>query len=184
MLKAHDSRPQSARSERSKSRRRHPGKAGPARFYYKGNRLKQLRAFVLVDMVGGRDLMLDRDTNSTPWLLDAVWQAARKLGVQDHFPDVPSPVEDDHIEFLQAGVHAVDIIDLNHYAQAGWWHTREDTLDKISARSLQIVGDVLMAALPSIEARLVKGTAPSPSKTAPKTKVKAKKIAASSGAPR
>ena len=133
--------------------------------------LKQLRAFVLIDMVGSRDVMLDRDTNSTAWLLDTIWRTASKLGLQEHFPPAPSPVEDDHLEFLEAGVPAVDIIDLNHYAQAGWWHTREDTLDKISARSLQIVGDVLMAALPAIEARLGKGLPASGAKTPPaKTK--------------
>jgi glutaminyl-peptide cyclotransferase len=121
--------------------------------------LRQIRAAVLVDMIGGRDLTLDHETHSTAWLLDAVWKSAKKLGVQDHFPERPSPVEDDHIPFLEAGVQAVDIIDLNHYAERGWWHTREDTLDKISARSLQIVGDVLLDALPGIEARLVKGTA-------------------------
>ena len=125
--------------------------------------LRQIRAVVLVDMIGGRDVTLDHDTNSTPWLLDAVWKSAKKLGVQDHFPDRPSPVEDDHLPFLEAGVQAVDLIDLNHYAEQGWWHTREDTLDKISARSLQIVGDVLLAALPGVEARLVKGT-PAPTK--------------------
>ncbi len=119
--------------------------------------LQQIRALVLVDMIGSRDLTLDRETNSTPWLTDALWRSARKLGVQEHFPDKPSPVEDDHIPFLEAGVQAVDIIDLNHYAEKGWWHTREDTLDKISARSLQVVGDVLLDALPGIEARLVKG---------------------------
>ncbi len=118
--------------------------------------LKQIRAMVLVDMIGGRDLMLDRESNSTPWLVDALWKSAAKLGVQDHFSRRPAPIEDDHIPFLDAGVQAVDIIDLNHYAEAGWWHTREDTLDKISANSLQIVGDVLMDALPAIEARLIK----------------------------
>ncbi len=120
--------------------------------------LKRIKAVVLVDMIGGRDLKLDHDTNSTPWLIDALYRSAKKLGVQDHFPQAPSPVEDDHIPFLQAGVQAVDIIDLNHYAAAGWWHTREDTLDKTSARSLQIVGDVLLDALPGIETRLMKGT--------------------------
>jgi Zn-dependent M28 family amino/carboxypeptidase len=127
--------------------------------------LKSIRALVLVDMIGGRDLTLDRETNSTPWLTETLWQTARKLGVQDNFPDRPEPIEDDHLPFLEAGVQAVDIIDLNHYAAAGWWHTREDTLDKTSARSLQVVGDVLLAALPTIEARLVKGAA-----TAPKPK--------------
>jgi Zn-dependent M28 family amino/carboxypeptidase len=132
--------------------------------------LKQIRALVLVDMIGGRDLTLDRESNSTPWLTDAIWQTARKLGVREHFPERPTPIEDDHLPFLDAGVQAVDIIDLNHYAEAGWWHTREDTLDKTSARSLQVVGDVLMAALPGIEARLVKGAA-----SAPKPKARTKK---------
>lgn len=126
--------------------------------------LKQIKALVLVDMIGGRDLMLDRESNSTPWLTDALWKSAKKLGVQQHFGNSPAPIEDDHMPFLEAGVQAVDIIDLNHYAEAGWWHTREDTLDKTSAQSLQIVGDVLMDALPGIEARLVKG-AGTPAKT-------------------
>ena len=118
---------------------------------------------VLVDMMGNRDLMLDRESNSTPWLVDALWKSAKKLGVQENFSDRPAPIEDDHIPFLEAGVQAVDIIDLNHYAAAGWWHTREDTLDKMSARSFQVVGDVLMDALPGIEARLLRGSA-APSK--------------------
>ncbi len=145
--------------------------------------LKQVRAFVLVDMIGARDLTLDHDTNSTPWLLDTFWQTGKKLGFGEHFPDAPSPVEDDHLEFLQAGVPSADLIDLNHYAQAGWWHTREDTLDKISARSLQIVGDVVMAALPAVESRLVKGGAgaPSAAKTRPKAKAAKKKAATRAG---
>ena len=64
--------------------------------------------------------------------------------------------KDDHIPFLKAGVPSVDIIDLDHYAQSGKWHTPQDNLDAVSARSLQIVGDVLIAALPQIEARLVR----------------------------
>ena len=128
--------------------------------------LRQIRALVLVDMIGGRDLTLDKESNSTPWLTDALWKSAKKLGYQQNFPDKLSPIEDDHIPFLEAGVQAVDIIDLNHYAEMGWWHTREDTLDKISARSLQVVGDVLLDALPGIEARLVKtaGTTAKPAR--------------------
>ncbi len=131
-----------------------------SRYYVEAARragtLKQVRALVLVDMIGARDLTLDRDENSTPWLVDAIWQSAKKLGVQKHFPEAPTAIEDDHLPFLASGVQAVDIIDLNHFAQAGWWHTPEDTLDKISARSFQVVGDVLLAALPKIEARLLK----------------------------
>lgn len=121
--------------------------------------LRRIRGLVLLDMIGSRDLTVDRESHSTPWMLDAVWHAANKVGAADHFPQQPQAIEDDHLPFLEAGVPAVDIIDLMHYQQAGWWHTPEDTLDKTSARSLQVVGDVVMAALPAIEARLVKGAA-------------------------
>ena len=117
--------------------------------------IKSLKAFVLVDMIGARNLVLDRETNSTPWLMDAMWQAARKLGYEENLGQV-SAIEDDHLPFLEAGVEAVDLIDLNNYTP---WHTAEDTLDKVSARSLQIVGDIILAALPGIEARLAKPAA-------------------------
>ena len=107
---------------------------------------------LLVDMVGDRSLNIRREANSTPWLTDIVWAAARRLGHGDVFLDEPLAVEDDHVPFLEAGVPAVDIIDLDYPA----WHTPNDTLDKVSARSLQTVGDVLLAALPQIEARLRK----------------------------
>jgi glutaminyl-peptide cyclotransferase len=114
--------------------------------------LASLKALILLDMIGDRELNLRRDTNSTPWLTDIVWAAAKRLGHGAHFLDEPFPVEDDHIPFLKAGVPAVDLIDLD-YAD---WHQAGDTLDKVSARSLQIVGDVVLAALPDIEARLLK----------------------------
>ncbi len=68
------------------------------------------------------------------------------------FLERETPIEDDHLRFLEAGVPAVDIIDLDYPA----WHTAGDTLDKVSAASLQAVGDVLLAALPEIEKRLIK----------------------------
>jgi len=114
--------------------------------------LASLRALILLDMIGDRGLNLRRDTNSTPWLTDIIWATAKRLGHGAHFLDEPFPVEDDHIPFLRAGVPAVDLIDLD-YAD---WHQAGDTLDKVSARSLQIVGDVVLAALPEIEARLNK----------------------------
>ncbi len=66
--------------------------------------------------------------------------------------DEETTVEDDHIPFLKAGVPSLDIIDLDYPA----WHTAQDTLDAVGARSLQVVGDVVVAALPEIEARLLK----------------------------
>jgi Peptidase family M28 len=111
--------------------------------------LGSIRALVLVDMIGDADLRLPREPNSTRWLVDAIWGAAKRLK-RPEFVDEEFPVEDDHIPFLRAGVPAVDIIDLDYPA----WHAAGDTLDKVSARSLQAVGDVLLAALPDIEARL------------------------------
>jgi glutaminyl-peptide cyclotransferase len=108
-------------------------------------------AFVLVDMIGDRDLRIKRDAYSTPWLTDAIWEAARRQKLEEYFVPASTQIEDDHLPFLKAGVPSVDIIDLE-YEQ---WHTPGDTLDAVSARSLQIVGDVVVAALPQIEARLV-----------------------------
>jgi Zn-dependent M28 family amino/carboxypeptidase len=112
--------------------------------------LATAKAFILVDMIADRDLQLTRDTNSTPWL-DGIIRStagAQKLGA--YFSGAPLAVEDDHLPFLAAGVPSVDIIDLDF----GAWHTAADTLDAVSARSMQIVGDVLLAALPQIEAKL------------------------------
>jgi len=110
-----------------------------------------LKAMVLVDMIGDRDLMLRRDTNSTPWLTDLVWGAAKRIELDDYFVQEATRVEDDHLPFLAAGVPSVDIIDLDYEP----WHTAKDTLDAVSARSLQLVGDVVLAALPQIEARFL-----------------------------
>jgi glutaminyl-peptide cyclotransferase len=112
--------------------------------------LAAIKALVLVDMIGDRQLNIRRETYSTPWLTEALWSTAQKLGLDDCFvPDVLA-VEDDHLPFLQAGVQAVDIIDLDYEP----WHTAGDTLDKVSARSMEVVGKVLLEALPKIEARL------------------------------
>jgi Zn-dependent M28 family amino/carboxypeptidase len=117
----------------------------------KAGTLKDIRALILVDMIGDRDLRIKREANSTRWLTDAIWAAARQLK-KPQFVEEETPIEDDHIEFLEAGVQAVDIIDLDYPA----WHTKGDTLDKVSADSLQVVADVLLAALPAIESRLAK----------------------------
>ncbi len=111
--------------------------------------IKDIRAFILVDMIGDRDLDIRREQNSTRWLTDAIWNAARRLK-RPEFLDETTPIEDDHLEFLAAGVPSVDLIDLDYSA----WHQPEDRLDRIAAGSLQAVGDVLIAALPAIEARL------------------------------
>jgi Zn-dependent M28 family amino/carboxypeptidase len=115
--------------------------------------LASIKALVLIDMIGDRDLRIRRDTNSSRWLTDIIWDAAKRLDLDTAFVAETTRVEDDHVPFLQAGVPSVDIIDLDYEP----WHTAKDTLDAVSARSLQIVGDVVLAALPHIEARLIKG---------------------------
>lgn len=114
--------------------------------------LKRLRALILLDMMGYEKLEMGRDDMSTPWMAEAVWRAARELGYTKQFADRTEGVGgDDHEWFLKAGVPSLDIIQLNSYP---FWHTPADTLDKISARSLQTVGDVLLASLPRIEKKL------------------------------
>jgi Zn-dependent M28 family amino/carboxypeptidase len=113
----------------------------------KAGTLKGVRAMLLVDMVGDRDLAIRREARSTKWLTDTLWASAKRLGYGAHFLDQLEPIEDDHQNFLAAGVPAVNLIDLEYRA----WHTAEDTLDKVSARSLQVVGDVVLDALPAIE---------------------------------
>lgn len=116
----------------------------------KAGTLGGLKALILVDMVGDRNLVIKREAHSTAWLTDAVWAAAKRLKLQQYFVEESTAIEDDHVPFLQAGVPAVDVIDLD-YAP---WHTAQDTLDKVSAGSLEVVGKVVLGALPAIETRL------------------------------
>jgi Zn-dependent M28 family amino/carboxypeptidase len=118
----------------------------------KSGTIDTIAAVILLDMIGDRNLNLRREANSTRWLTDIIWNTAQRLGYQQNFLGDETPIEDDHMEFLQAGVAAVDLIDLDYPA----WHTAQDTIDAVSARSLQIVGDVVLAALPEIEQRLLK----------------------------
>src|SRR5258706_3721051 len=115
--------------------------------------LATLKAMLLVDMIGDRDLDIRRDTNSTPWLTNIIWETAKQKDLDDYFVPDSTKIEDDHLPFLAAGVPSVDIIDLDYEP----WHTAKDTIDACSARSLQVVGDVVLAALPQIEAHLTKG---------------------------
>jgi glutaminyl-peptide cyclotransferase len=114
--------------------------------------LASLKALLLVDMIGDRDLDIRRDTNSTPWLTNVIWETARRLNLDDYFIADSTRIEDDHLPFLAAGIPSVDIIDLDYEA----WHTAKDNIDAVSARSLQVVGDVVLGALPTIETHLSK----------------------------
>jgi Zn-dependent M28 family amino/carboxypeptidase len=118
----------------------------------KSGSLKTLKALVLLDMIGDRDLVIKRDANSTPWLVDIIWSTASRLGHGSTFSTQLTTIEDDHIPFLRAGVAAADIIDLENPT----WHTAQDDIDHVSAKSLQVVGDVVVAAVPEIEKQILR----------------------------
>lgn len=93
-------------------------------------------AAVIVDMIGDRDLTLYFEKNSTPHLSSEIWYTARELGYSSFIPHEKHRMLDDHIPFLEAGIPAVDIIDFDY----PYWHTTQDTIDKISSESLESVG--------------------------------------------
>ena len=115
--------------------------------------IKRVRAMILLDMIGYKELELGRNEMlSTRWLIDAVWDAARELGYDNYFISGMEDCDgDDHVPFLQEGIEALDIIQLGSYP---YWHTADDTLDKISPQSLKVVGDTVLGSLPRIEERL------------------------------
>jgi Zn-dependent M28 family amino/carboxypeptidase len=106
--------------------------------------LKQIKAFLLADMIGDADLNIDRDLNSTPWLENVVGEAAKRLGYQSHFFARTNEVGDDHVPFMKRGVPSADLIDFMYGYDNVFWHTTQDTIDKLSPKSLQIVGSVML----------------------------------------
>lgn len=106
--------------------------------------LKKVKAFILADMIGDSDLDVDRDLNSTPWLEDVVGEAAKRLGYQSHFFARTNKVDDDHLPFMNRGVPSVDLIDFTYGYNNVFWHSPQDTLDKLSVKSLEISGDVIL----------------------------------------
>jgi hypothetical protein len=115
--------------------------------------LRAVKAFLLVDMIGDAELQIDRDTNSTPWLQELVLQAATRYGYQSHFFRRTLSIGDDHVPFAQQGVPVVDLIDLDYGYNNAFWHTPEDTLDKLSAQSLEITGCVVRQTIRLLDRR-------------------------------
>lgn len=118
------------------------------------NEVRRVRAMILLDMIGYKNLEIGRDEQlSTKWLVEAIWQTAREKGYGKQFVDGDAEVgDDDHMPFLKAGIESIDIIQLQSYP---FWHLSGDTLDKISPQSLKIIGDVVLASLPKIEDHLL-----------------------------
>jgi Zn-dependent M28 family amino/carboxypeptidase len=106
--------------------------------------LGKIKAFILADMIGDKELDIQRETRSAQWLVETVRQAAKKFGYEKYFFKQSEQVEDDHLPFVQRGVPSIDVIDLNYGPNNSFHHTDKDTLDKISAKSLTIDGDVFL----------------------------------------
>lgn len=115
--------------------------------------LKKVKAFLLEDMIGDADLNIERETYSSPWLMDMIGQAAATLGYQSHFFAREIAVEDDHMPFVQRGVPSVDLIDLDYGYNNVFHHTTQDTIDKLSPKSLGIVGMVTLETVRLLDQR-------------------------------
>ncbi len=125
-----------------------------AKFAVAGD-IPKIKAFLLADIVGGRNLHFKREGDSTKWLKDLVWKTAHQLGYQSVFLDTEFPVSDDHLSFLSRNVPSVDVIDLDNGPDGDvyYWHTPQDTLDKISAKSLAITGHVFLESVKQLQAK-------------------------------
>jgi glutaminyl-peptide cyclotransferase len=121
--------------------------------------LAKIKAFIVADMCADKDLNIDHDANSTPWLLDMLKVAAKNTGHSAYIFKNETEVSDDHLPFRQRGVPVLDIIDLDYgpprqeHPEGGYHHTELDTLDKISAHSLQISGDLFLEMIRLINQR-------------------------------
>jgi hypothetical protein len=112
--------------------------------------LKHVKGMVLADMIGPSNLRIKRETGSTPWLVDLIWATAARLGYDNVFINENYLVGgDDHFSFIRRGIAACDIIDFD--VQTTYWHTPQDTLDKVDPRSLAIVGHVFLETVPEPE---------------------------------
>jgi glutaminyl-peptide cyclotransferase len=121
-----------------------------ARFSSSGD-IKKIRAFLLADIVGGRKARFLRESTSTPALVDLIWNTAAKLGYSALFLNESSSAEDDHDSFLKRDVPSVDVI--GDFTNNGYWHTPQDSLDKISAKTLAIVGHVFLESVKQLQAK-------------------------------
>jgi len=115
--------------------------------------LSQIKAFLLTDMIGDKDLDILRESRSTDWLVRLVGQAAKKFGDERYFFKNEGAIEDDHLAFLNRGVPSIDIIDLDYGPDNSYHHTAQDTMDKVSAHSLSVDGDVILETIRLINQR-------------------------------
>ncbi len=120
--------------------------------------LKRIRAYMLTDMIGDKDLDICRESNSTPWLEDLIYKAAQQDGYAQYFFENSNFVEDDQLPFVKRGVPTADIIDIDYGPRSmmhpdGYHHTPEDTMDKISAHSLTVSGQTVLTTIHLLDQR-------------------------------
>ncbi len=113
--------------------------------------LKKIKVMLLADLVGNKNLRLMREQDSTKSFTDLVWKTGQRLGYGKVFVDQETPISDDHLSFLSRGVPAVDLINLE--TSASYWHTPQDTPDKLSPKSLAIVGHTLLETVKQLQGR-------------------------------
>ena len=119
----------------------------------KDGTLKKIKALMVMDMIGDADLDINRTTNGTPWLLDLIYAAAERGGYQSHFYATEGAIEDDHLPFVKRGVPSADVIDLDYGYNNVFHHSPQDTMDKLSPKSLEIVGDTILETIHMLDQR-------------------------------
>lgn len=128
-----------AMQARSNTDSRYGSRQMAARFAASGD-ISKIKAFLLADMVGSRSLHFAREESSTKTLVDLMWATAARLGYSDIFVNASSGAQDDHDSFLKRKVPSMDVIDFDREQDVPFWHTADDTLDKISARARRSAG--------------------------------------------
>jgi glutaminyl-peptide cyclotransferase len=119
----------------------------------KDGTLKKIKALFVMDMIAAEDVNILRDDNSTPWLLDLIHTAAERGGYQSHFYALETPMEDDHLPFVKRGVPSADVIDMPYGYNDVFHHTAQDTMDKLSPKSLEIVGNTILETVHLLDQR-------------------------------
>lgn len=112
--------------------------------------LQHIKAFLLADMIGWKQMKIDREGYSTPWLVADLVQAARETGHANYLSNTGQALIDDHLPFQQRGVPVLDVVDYEYGTPENpeaFHHTDQDTLDKLSAQSLQASADIFLALL-------------------------------------
>jgi Zn-dependent M28 family amino/carboxypeptidase len=109
---------------------------------------KQVKALINVDMIGDADLHIEFDSGSNGELQKLIYQAARSLGFAEHFYGRTIATDDDHRPFREIGIPVADVIDFNYGPpEATYWHTSQDTIDKLAPKSFEIVGNVVLGTI-------------------------------------